>query len=82
MAIKRDDGEHRVSKKLRRSNWNKGHVQEDIDPAIDSNDNSGDDGVMCEEVEASLTRVPINLENYSKARIPNALKSFKVGDVG
>ena len=37
---------------------------------------------MCEEVEASLTRVPINLENYSKARIPNALKSFKVGDVG
>lgn len=51
MAIKRDDGKPGVSEKLRRSKWNKDHIQEDVDSAIDSKDNNGDDGVMGEEVE-------------------------------
>ena len=84
MAIKRagDDGEPGVSKKLRRSKRNKDHVQEDFDPAIDSNDNGGDDGAMGEEVEESLERDPANLKENLEARLPNAPESLEGGDVG
>src|ERR1700738_1744885 len=84
MAIKRggDDGEPGNSKKLRRSKRNKDHAQEDVDPTIDSNENGGDDGAMGEEVEESRERDPVNLEENSEARIPNAPENLEGGDVG
>jgi hypothetical protein len=84
MAIKRagNDGEAGASKKLRRSKRNKDHVEEDVDPAIESIDNGGDDGATGEEVEESLKRGPENLEENSGARLPNAPESLEGGDVG
>ena len=70
-----------LQKELRRSKWNKNHVQEDFDPAIDPNDNGGDDGATGEEVEESLERNPANLEENSGARLPNAPKSLESSDV-
>jgi hypothetical protein len=48
-----NDGEPEDTKKLRHSKQNKDHVQEDVDPSIDSNDNGGDDGATSEEVKES-----------------------------
>ena len=70
-----------LQKKLRRSKWNKNHVQEDFDLAIDPNDNGGDDGATGEEVEESLERNLANLEENSGARLPNAPNSLESSDV-
>ena len=45
-----DDGELGVSKWLSNSKLNKGHVQDDFDAAIGSNDNGWDDGGLGEEI--------------------------------
>jgi hypothetical protein len=84
MATKRagNDGEAGASKKLQRSKRNKDHVEEDIDPAIESINNGGDDGATGEEVEESLERGPKNLEENSGARLPNTPESLEGGDVG
>ena len=84
MAIKRggDDGEPENSIKLQRSKRNKDHAQEDFDPTIDFNDNSGDDDAMGEKVEESRDRYSVNLKSNSKARLPNAPKNLEGGDVG
>lgn len=42
--------------------WNKDHVQEDFDSAIDLNDNGGDDGGFGEEMEVILENDPANFE--------------------
>jgi hypothetical protein len=42
---------------LQHSKQNKEHVQEDVDPSIDSNDNGGDDGATNEEVKESMERI-------------------------
>ena len=44
-----DDGKSRAPKKLWCSRRNKNHFQKDFDPAIDSNDNGGDDDAMKKE---------------------------------
>jgi hypothetical protein len=84
MATKRagNDGEARTSKTLRRSKRNKDHVEEDVDPAIESINNDGDDGATGEEVEEFLERGPENLEENSGARLPNVPESLEGGDVG
>ena len=84
MTIKRagDDREPEAYKKLRCSKWNKDHVQEDVDPTINSNENGGDDGATGEEVEESLEKDPKNLEENLGARLPNAPESLEGGDVG
>jgi hypothetical protein len=60
MATKRagNDSEAGATKKLQHSKRNKDHVEEDVDPAIESIDNGGDDGATGEEVEESLEKVP------------------------
>ena len=63
------------SKNLRRSKQIKNQIQEDSNPAIDSNDNGGDDGAMRMEVEEILIKNPTNLEENLEARLPNALES-------
>jgi hypothetical protein len=83
MATKREgnEGEPGAFKKLRRSKRNKDHVQEDDDPAIDSIDYDGDDGVTGEEVEETLERGPENLEENSRARLSNAPENLEGSDV-
>ena len=56
----------RASRKLQCSKRNNDHVQEEFDPAIDLNDNGGDDGAMGEEVDESLENDPTNLEENFK----------------
>ena len=57
-------------------------MQEDFDPAINSNDNSGNDVGMGEEFEVSLETDPPNLEENLGARLPNAAENLESGDVG
>lgn len=66
MAIKRagDNGEPMASKKFRRSKWKKNLVQENFDPAIDSNDNGWDDGGLGEEIKEFHENNSANFEEF------------------
>jgi hypothetical protein len=63
---------------LRRLKWNKDHVEEEIDPAIESIDNGGDDGATGEEVEESLERDPKNLKEIRGLDYQMRPKAWKV----
>jgi hypothetical protein len=57
-------------------------VQVDFNHTIDSNDNDGDDGGFGKEMEESIERTLINLEENPGAILPNASKSLEICYVG
>jgi len=57
-------------------------VQVDFNHTIDSNDNDWDDGGFGKEMEESIERTLINLEENPGAILPNASKSLEFFYVG
>jgi hypothetical protein len=54
----------------------------DFDRTIVSNDNGWEYGGFCKEMGESIERIPANLKENLRARLPNAPLNLEICDVG